>query len=246
VTVGLFVEGTNAVDVRGHDALRALWEEIAGRPLFVHGFSKAQLVALQSPPGVRHDREPLDIFIERCHRGEGFRLVILAFDAEPPNQYLARSCPRSEVDFVLERFVARRYLPQPFLAEAGRLLQHYAQQPRLPPRAPGRPPHGPLDVLLMDPMFESLLVADEGAALRTMGFARRPRNWPTFDATSRKPDMHIFQPMTRLRAPRPPRRIRGDFRANKHGWALEIIRSARPNSPLWHHAIAKRLALLLA
>jgi hypothetical protein len=98
----------------------------------------------------------------------------------------------------------------------------------------------------MDPMFESLLVADEPAALRAMGFSRRPRDWPTFNPTSRKPDAHIFQPMTRLKTNRPPRHIRGDFRANKHGWALEIIRARQPNSPLWRHPIAQRLALLLA
>lgn len=248
---GLFVEGATPTNLVGTVALRQLWEELArlsnaSGSVVVHGFDKSQIVSLKEDPRVRLVApSPLDIFIDQRYRDTPFDVLVVAFDALPPNQLLNHSCMRSEVDFVLRRMVERKHLPRPFAPEAERLLKHYDSRPQQP-RGRGRPPRGAFDVIYMEPVFESLLIADEAAVRRALGHARTPKDWPTFSRRVKRPDRTVLPRAVSLAAPDARTRVGGTFDTNKHGWALAIVREAARGNRFAAHPIARRLRDVLA
>lgn len=251
---GIFAEGAPVTDPRSRrDTFRDLWQELCARcgrttpdRIHVFGISKAQIVSLKDDVGTkRPDREPLDLLIQRMHARHGFDVAIIAFDRIPRNQYVPHDCMRSEVDFVLGRLHKRKLLPVPMLKAAGRLLKHYEQQPRKP-RGAGHPPRECLNVVYMDPMFEGLLVADERTVLRALGHKTRPKDWPRFNQNERQPVENILRHAVELAEPAVRRRIHGNMKTNRHGWASQIVRTAQPDAPLFQHEIALRLRTVLA
>ena len=254
---GFFVEGANTTSVRDWDALRGLWQELCGRfgvapdRVDVHGFSKAQLVAMaNTPPGIRTTtRLPLDVVVSIEHGRRPFDVLIVAFDAHPPNQdLLPSSCLRTEVDFVLDAFARSQVMPALFARQAAALVAHYKANPRTP-RGSGRPTRAHVDIIYMDPMFEALVLSDPAAWRDVFGLKRFPRDWPSM----KRSDRHLDQLMAKViavgaaaRGARIPAHLHGDLKANKHAFALEAVRHAGRNSPLWRHPIATRLAELLA
>lgn len=254
---GFFVEGANTTSASGWDALSLLWQElcahfgVARERVDVHGFSKAQILALSGlPQGVRTTtRIPLDALVRVQHDKKPFEVLVVAFDAHPANQdLLPNSCLRTEVNFLLEAFARSRVLPQRFKAEAAALVTRYRSH-RGSARGPGRPPRGPLDAIYMDPMFEALVLADKAAWRDVFGLDRYPKDWPS----TRRSDRHLDALMARMidvgrsaKGATVPRHFHGDAKANKHAFALEAVRKAGPDSPLWQHPIAARLAEVLA
>jgi hypothetical protein len=250
---GVFAEGSRAA--RGElPKFEMLWLELSKRcggdqdAIRVYDFHKGQIEALKYEPGKQpkgQGVEPLDVLIARMHGDEHFENAVIAFDRWPPNKALPSKpdCLRKEVNFILQAMKRRAILPTFFLNAAGALLEWYETAPRQP-RTAGRPPFGPLEFLYMDPMFEGLLACDEPTVLRALGLERRPKDWPRFKTHSRKPDEEILRPAIEAAAARRKESL-PDFRTDKHGWALRIIRAATADAKLWKHPIIKRLEKLL-
>ncbi|HRI69764.1 MAG TPA: hypothetical protein PK156_36295 [Polyangium sp.] len=248
--VAIFTEGSDYTDLRGRKPLIELWRELCNRlyptsaTFHIYGISKAQIVALGEPPKTPGSREALDVFIERMYQKYAFDVIIVAFDRIPKNQLVPFECMRAEINFILERFVARKYLAPELLDSGQALLEHYANNPGCS-RDAGRPPRGMIDVLYMDPMFEALLVMDESAVMRALGLKRRPKDWPKFDPSNLHPDSNILAHAVKFASEDIRRLIRGDMKSHKHDWALQIIRSADTDARIFQHPIAQRLRTLL-
>jgi len=244
---GLFAEGSSYTH-RNRLPFEELWKALTSRcaPLGavkVYGFDKSQIVNMRPPPGIKPAREPLDIFIDRAHRIDGFQNVIIAFDAFPENEHIKPSCLRTEVNFVLEALSASKVLDNRFRQEAARLIKHYAQNKGIP-RPKGRPPRGPLDIIYMDPMFEALLASDEQTVLHGLGLDRRPKDWPKFKTNSKQTDRHVISQAVEVANPNVKRKIGGNFDSRKAEWAFHIISQAGANARIWRHAIPERLCIL--
>ncbi len=251
---GLFVEGASNLLPRGRDDLRDLWRtlcehfNVAPDRVDVCGITKGQILAMDLPHGVQlTTRDRLDATVDIEHRRNPFDVLIIAFDALPPNQnLLAKACLRTEVNFVLERFQNSSVLPAAFRAEAAALLQRYKANPATP-RGVGRPPRGAMDIIYMAPKFEGLVLTDESAWRRVFQLKRTPNQWPRMGTS----DTHLeqrFEKVVRVGRSEgvPPKHVRGDATTAKHAWAREAIRHAGANSALWKHEIAVRLGQVLA
>lgn len=255
----LFVEGTRRLVPTEKDALSALWTELCDKvsesppaQLEVHGFSKGDLVAMD--PTYKDLGVRLDAQIAMAFDGSPFEVLLVAFDAHPKNQALqpqasgaarkrgGRPCRREETHFVLRHFAQSPVLPEPFKRDARELLVHYEATPKPGPRSPGRPPRSSLDLLYMDPEFESLLAADDAPLLALFQLSKRPKDWPRFPASEPKDTIARIIDETKGVA---PRHLRRPFRSSAHAWALEILRRTR-DEKLLQHPIAARLGALLA
>lgn len=247
-TFGLFVEGTTPTDQEGTYFLTKLWQELAAQcgysqKVEVYGFSKSQIELLHvdaDPKGIAS--LPLDLLISARQRQDAFEHVIIAFDRTPKNSKIPYSSVRTEIDWILDRFIARGRLPTSLLADSLWLRRHYAKQ-ACPPRVAGRPPRTSLELLCMDPMFESMLVSDAKTVRVALGIVRTPKDWPDFDTFAAKPDQTILPQAISFASDDVRRKVRGTFKNNKHGWALEIVRHAR-NQVMLKHAIPDRLRTL--
>jgi hypothetical protein len=210
----------------------------------VHGFSKGHILKMAPSGPTLPSTEPLDVRIARAYDASPFDVLIIAWDAVPANQDLIVPGCLAETRYVIELFLKRRYLPAPFLADAGELLQHYAHNPR-PVRRRAYAPR--LDALYMNPMFEALVVSDEVLVKAAFGVKRAPKGWPAFHGYSKKPDREVLGEALGFASDEVRRRVRGDIRSNKHGWALEIARHATDSANTTFHAhnIMRRLGAVL-
>jgi hypothetical protein len=257
--IGFFVEGTRALTPRDRDDLLELWRYQCSRvssfppaQLDVYGFSKQQIVIMDpahaAMPGA--GKIPLDVAIEQRFNARPFQDLVIAFDAYPANQAIRldprEPCPclRVEKDFVLRRFVASKILPPQFRVSAGRLLTRY-QANRGQPRAPTRPPLGEVELIYMEPTFESLLLQDESALRRVFGLRRTPNTWPALPHTGDRPDFVLREIVNKHRKAG-PNHLRLLYDAAKHAWAQEVLRNALQTSAIWEHAIADRLRKVLS
>jgi hypothetical protein len=110
--IGLFVEGSNYLDPRGRDDLAELWLALCERfgvrraRVTVRGFSKIQIELMNADPRLKSTGHlPLDVLVDRTHRQEPFGVLLVAFDAAPPNDQInGPQCLRTESDFILEQW----------------------------------------------------------------------------------------------------------------------------------------------
>ena len=253
--IGLFVEGITLLTPRGRDDLQELWryqcQKVSGFPpehLDVYGFSKHQLVLMAAnAASLSAARLPLDVIIERAFRRSPFQTLIVAFDAQPANQAITPvptgPCMRDERDFVLDRFRVSAILPRPFRTEATSLLAHYRNN-RGQPRNVSRPPFGDVELVYMDPTFESLVLQDAKALREVFGLSKTPKSWPTLPHVGKRPDFALRRIVDSHRA-RGPKYLRVPYDAAKHAWAHEVLRNASSTSAVWAHPVAKRLGKVL-
>lgn len=261
--VGLFVEGSRPTDPLRDDFAK-LWRLLSEHcghsdiELEIVGISKGNIIKLSdlSPRGTATTlaksatqasggREALDVAIQRLHAKRPLDRVIIAFDRWPSNQYIptedqALPCPmRPEVAFVLDKLARSSKLDDRFKKAADRLLERYGSRDTLTPRAGAL---GPVEVLFMDPMFESLLVHDEPTVRKALNVPdKAPRDWPKFKTTERALDKAVLDPAVKSA-------IRGSasYSTAKARWGHTIVKTAAPNAKLWEHPLAQRLCRLLA
>ena len=265
----VFAEGSHHTDPkRRRDSFDVLWKLLLAKCglldedlVRIIGFSKDQLVALRPPPKFRGCQSlPLDLEIKRVYDDAAFDVLVIAFDLIPKHNALQERCRKEEIEQLLVGLCDRSHLPQPLLAAATALLEHYrrlwmmkqqnlgkgskkAQTPLLilPPGRP-RPPQA-LELLVMDPMFESLPLADEQGFRTAIGLKTRPKGWPRFDAKGiKKPDQQILLPAFKLASKNV--RILVD-KDDKHQIAEFILRRLPHNSVAWEHCMMARLRRLV-
>lgn len=257
--VGLFVEGRRQPTPGERDDLLELWRYQCGRvshfppeQLDVYGFSKQQIVIMDPA----HAAIPiagkisLDVEIEQKFKARPFQYLLIAFDAIPANQAIQLNrdeqspCLRAEKNFLLERLAKSTILPSQFCAAAARLLAHY-QKNRSEPRAPKRPPIGAVELIYMDPTFESLVLQDERAIRSLFELKKTPSAWPALPPEGERPDF-VLRKIVNAHRICGPKHLRVPYDAAKHAWAQEILRNAPANSPIWQHPIAVRLQKVLS
>lgn len=248
----LFVEGTSILGPQGRDDLSQLWRELYARSsahpgeVIVHGFTKQQLVIMS-----RADAEKIkmagkvrfDTLLRLKYDEKPFDRLVIAFDALPENQEVIdvgrESCLASERDFVLRCLAESDETPARFRGAAKALVEHYRAN-RGKPRKRARPPFGDLEIVYMDPCFESLVLADLAAVRDVFGYSSVPKDWSPKLSKASKPDIAFSQIVETHRKDGPPY-LRVSYKARKHAWAHEVIRKAHSSSKVWQHEIADRL-----
>lgn len=261
MTLAIFAEGTDSTDPNRNSFL-ALWTWIVQRagamasPRIV-GFNKGNLVRIckqgidgnalrigENPDDVvelsrlpEPQREPLDILIARAHRVAPFDRIVLAFDREPKHDALKNRCRRAELFLTLTNLAASNHLPGAFRDAAFALREGYLRRPAPRPRDERLS----VEVVVMERLFEDLLLCDEKGLRNALGLGNYPKDWPSFKSHTPKPDEHIFKPACKLASLATHRRLGDRDCRDKHKWAKYILERLPEESPVWRHPIFTRL-----
>lgn len=257
IRITIFAEGSKYQDPkRGRDSFERLWRLLLNKCgisneqiVEVNGFSKDQLVALCPPAkfhGFRNLR--LDYEIERAYKRASFNKLIIAFDLLPKHNALLECCRKQEVELLLTALGANSRLPQILQTSANNLLAYYREVWQQTQRARSSESNAPifpsrkrqsLELLVMEPMFEALPLADEAGFRRAIRIGRTPKEWPSFNLKGvKKPDHQILLRAFRLA----PSRIRILADQNdKHQIAELILNRLPAASVAWKHDIVARL-----
>ncbi len=271
--IALFVEGSiSPPQARGDPALNRIWNEVLRSELNLHPFdsiipiSKKHLVAMDPrSPCMSGSQEPLDYLIARKLEIAGrlkqapFDVAIVAWDLVPAWNPEGEYCRWTET-LDLYRFLAdSQALPDVWKNQAHRRWQELEAR-RQPSDGVDLPPleQGMVLAVCMEPMFESLLVQDEGAVKRALQVSETPRCWPRQgwgNPHERHPDTRILVPaIAAIQSIKPRLRcvkhIRGDMRTNKDGWGEYILRQLfldpKVRNRIRQHPLPARLVELLS
>jgi hypothetical protein len=263
--VGLFAEGSRLTDPK-RDWFDKLWQALADHcehpvELKVFGISKSQIVRLcperlpvqkgatkliqeKGKTQIGGGAEPLDVLVARTVARESLDRVVVAFDSWPANQLLTDTesrhpCAfRAEIAFLLKCFTKSTVLPHMLRVAACELLERYDTDGDLAPRVAASQP---LEIILMEPMFEALLVSDEQTVRKALGFRTVPKDWPKFRTKERALDKRVLDPAVECKEKRAHQ-----YLAAKSWWGYKIVSAADHGAKLWHHVIARRLCRILA
>jgi hypothetical protein len=266
--IALFAEGSESPPTkRGRQVLEKLWNDGLGRALNLRRFdlvvpiSKTHLVAMDpSNPPMSGAGERLDQLLERTLKKNPFDVAVVAWDLVPAWNPKGEFCRWVET-IDLYRFLAKSdCLPEIWQEGARQRYQELSQRAtpgsrkRLPPLKPGM-----VLPVCMEPVFEGILVRDEGAVRRALGVEGvAVKGWPKQgwgDPQDLRPDLNVLTPAIRaLRAlqPKPPilRTIHGDMKTHKSEWIELLLRrlldDERSRSHALSHPIARRLSELLS
>jgi hypothetical protein len=266
--LALFAEGSESPPTRrGRKVLETLWNDGLGRALSLRRFdlvvpiSKTHLVAMdpRNPP-MSGAGERFDQLLERTLRNNPFDVAVVAWDLVPAWNPEGEFCRWIEtVD--LYRFLAESdCLPEIWRESARRRFQELSQRAtpgsrrRLPPLEPGM-----VLPVCMEPVFEGMLVRDEGAVRRALGVeGMAVKGWPRQgwgESIDPRPDLNVLAPAIRaLRALQPKRpilrTIHGDMKTHKSEWVELLLRRLldddRSRPYVLGHPIARRLSELLS
>lgn len=262
----LFVEGSLSPPTkRGKDSLGVIWNERLGRSLGLPPFdpivpiSKTHLVAMdpRNPP-MSGAGERLDQLMARVLARNPFDVAVVAWDLVPAWNPQGTFCRWIETVDLYRFLSASRDLPDLWREKARKRFEDLSG--RTVPGARKRPPFlepGMVLPVCMEPLFEGMLVQDEGAVKRALGVKKEPKGWPKAgwsDLRERRPDLNVLAPaITSMRRLRPTpdilRKIRGDMRTHKNEWGEFLLRELLADNQARHlvlsHSISRRLAELL-
>lgn len=261
--VALFVEGSEAPPQRrGKPALERIWADDLGKALKLHPFalivpiSKKHLVAMDpEKPKMSGSSEGLDQLMMRRLAMTEFEAAIVAWDLVPAWNPEGVFCRWQETLDLYRLLAESKSLPKMWVDQAARRHQELSSRPSAKDRkAPPRLEAGMVLAVCMEPMFETLIVQDEGAVCRVLGIKKRPAHWPRQGWAN----MHENHPDTRVLAPaitaasriRPKlqavKQVRGDMRTNKDGWGEYLLRGlledTKARASVLEHPLARRLA----
>lgn len=258
--VALFVEGTDqsTSSVAGSDPLAKLWNEsicaAAGVSPFdvVIGFSKRNIVAMdpavKSLSGVG---ESFDELLTRMADTHGFEAAVIAWDLHPRWNPDYPYCRWQETLSFYSGIANSERLGTEWRDSAAARLAEYQSRPNASERAQ-MPVLSPFSIqpLCMDRMFESLLMVDDGRALReALGVeGSRVPLWPKV-YHGMKEDEYVAKAIAACRRARISspmmRAMRGDFDTAKHEWGgalVDAIAKGRFATSLEGHPTVRRLA----
>jgi hypothetical protein len=266
IRIALFVEGSTSPPTRdGRQSLEVLWNDRICQRLGLRRFDrvvpiyKTHLVAMdpRNPP-MSGAGEPLDQLMVRELRRSFFDAAVVAWDLVPSWHPDEEYCRWLET-LNLYRFLSLSdCLPQNWRDQARARFEELSSRPA--PSSRSRPPRlqpGMILPLCMDPVFESLLVQDEGGIKRALGIDREPRGWPRRgwrDPQERRPDLNVLAPAIRSAMGIRPklgvmRAIRGDMRTHKTQWGEFLLKSLlddeQSRDRVLEHPILRRLAEVL-
>lgn len=258
--IAFFVEGSEAPAVRrSADAFQELWIEALPlalnleRPERVVPISKKHLIAMdRSLPRMSGAGERLDQLMARELSRRSFDVAAVVWDLLPVWCPPQKACRWDETKALYEGISRSDVLGDAWTRAAAARLSELNSRPRPSMRVgpPELQPHAVVGVC-MEPVFEALLLGDEGLVRKGLGVRNRAvRGWPrpwAIDA-SRRCDLDLLGPALeacRRAKPRPPiyTKIPPSMRTHKNEWALHLLRFlAEERTPqLARHPISRRL-----
>lgn len=259
--VALFVEGgSDPLPPRQTKSwLELIWNQHLPIALGLGAFStvvpisKKHLTALDdSNPAMSGAGEALDALMVRTMSRAPFDAAVVAWDLVPAWNVEAGYCRWQETLDLYHHLHRREVLPAEWRLQASIRLQEL--QNRSAPAARAQKPKLAANQILplcMDPMFEALLLQDEGAVKRALDLHGRIDGWPSSwrDTTEKHPDRKILASVivaVRAIRPKPPilRHILGGMNTHKNEWSEYLLRRLLEDSKdnVVAHPIARRLA----
>jgi hypothetical protein len=259
--VALFVEGSTDRGVRQSSSwLERVWNQhlielVQGAEFSdIIPISKKDIVAMSDPKHRPTGSEPLDMKLVRLGAGTSFDAAVVAWDLHPKWNETDDFCRWDETVRLLDCLGRSDKLPDAWRGACSARADDYLSrsQPGDRAHAPAFEP-GAVLPLCMDPEFESLLTADEGATMRALGMSTRPSGWPRgwgVGGTRRPGDEVIRRAVDCLpRNSEVRRRVRGKWRQNKAAWGEYIVRQLLSDvagrSAVKEHPLTRRLAELV-
>lgn len=176
--------------------------------------------------------------------------VIIAFDLEPKYNELDKRCRRAERMLVIHCLRHSQYIPEHLKQAAEGLWQFYHDKhlsTKPEPRQEGDP-RFPIELILMKPCFENLILEDETWMFQKLHpeAKKRPADWPSFKSAHQKDaDRRIFLEACRSAAKAVKGRLQDDCCDDKHLWAEYILRDIPDYSSTMRHEIISRLRMNL-
>lgn len=261
MSVAIFVEGANDPARRtGLTPLEELWVRTYLPALGVQDdfhvipISKKTIVALDpNKPKMSGAAEAFDQLFVRIHKRQPFDRALVLWDLLPAWNPTAGTCRRVEMLDFFQYMSMSAVLPDPWKGKCLARFQALNQKANAPNQKLG---NGDIGIVIMEPMFEDLLVQDEAVLKGALGIRagdQMPRSWPRVGwGGAARPDSEVISPAihsARKMRPNEPifRAIRGDYRTAKNEWAEYLLRQALARSPglIGGHPISVRLAALL-
>jgi len=232
MTVGLFVEGGFDIPMRGGATpLEKLWAQTLLPALGcqsgveVFPISKKTIVALDPGlPKMSGSAEAFDDLFMRSLTKRPFDRAVVLWDLVPKWNPNAQLCRLQEVQDFFSFLSQSNVLGQPWKAHCAAKFAQLTQGPANP--APVAVGVGEIAVVVMEPMFESILIGDEATVAKALGHVSgvpKPKGWPNGWVANPKPDSLVIAPaIAAARKARPThpvfRAVRGDYRTAKNGW----------------------------
>jgi len=261
--VVLFVEGSKGGSPRGRLPLDEIWKTHLVRALRLPGFdrvvpiSKKDVTAL-NPMGDASGvgAVPLDVRITVEVEAGNCDAVVVAWDIQPPwDHEIKPHCKSDELMWFYEGLAASHVLPdrpwKRWVETRHALLQARTVGIR---GKPSKIQRGAVLAVIMEPTFESLLMACEGTVRTILGVGRQEIvDWPRWDAPGRLPEDILFDAIEaarrRARQSVAFRAIRGDMVTHKNDWAEYLLRMMLEDEAcreaIRKHPIAARLASIM-
>ena len=274
----IFAEGTATTDTaEKKNSFQELWKWLVKRcnvpegSFEIQGFAKSELIVMyknwhggsarELPMGPTGETRPLiaphypnaealDLRISRIYGSDlnSVDRLIIALDREPKHNALKNKCRQAELLLTLLSLGASPHLPTAFRDAARQLHDIYFNQTI--PKQPRLTPQSKIEILVMERLFEDLLLTDEKGFRDAIGLDHWPPNWPPFSASTARPDRDIFFKACNFARP-DIKHMLGDRRGDRGGacrdkarWAKHILEQLDPASPVWQHNIYTRLRRL--
>jgi len=278
----IFAEGTATTDTaEKKNSFQELWKWLVKRcsvpeeRFEIRGFAKSELVVMyknwhggkprelpMSPNGETQqlvephyaNAEALDLRIKRIYGADlkDVERLIIALDQNPKHDALKGKCRHAELLLALLSFAESPHLPESFRDAARQLHDFYFNQAI--PKQPRLNAKSKIEILVMERLFEDLLLQDAKGFRDAIGLDSWPRDWPSFSLSTARPDRDIFAKACSF-APPEIKHLLGDRRGDRGGgcrdkarWAKHILEKldANATSPVWQHKIYLRLRRLCA
>lgn len=278
----IFAEGTAVTDTaEKKNSFQELWKWLVKRcnvpaeRFEIQGFAKSELVAMyknwhrsnkrELPMGPNGETqqlvdphypsaEALDLRIRRIYGADldGVERLIIALDRDPKHNALKNKCRHAELLLALLSFAESPHLPKPFRDAAQQLHDFYFHQTI--PKQPRLNAQSKIEILVMERLFEDLLLQDAKGLRDAIGLDYWPQDWPNFSLSTARPDRDIFAKACSF-APPEIKHLLGDRKGDRGGgcrdkarWAKHILEKldANASSPVWRHDIYTRLHRLCA
>jgi hypothetical protein len=262
MTVALFVEGASDIPLRnGLTPLQLLWANTylpaltTSHDFLVVPISKKTIVALDpAAPKMSGAAEAFDQLFMRTLRGSDFDRALVLWDMVPAWNPSANLCRREEILSFFRFMASSTVLGLQWKQSCAAKLDRLVSRTNGPSQSLAA---GQIGITIMDPMFEDLLVHDEGSTKLALNVARGravPKGWPRngWGGSSMRPDSLVLAPAISAARKSSPkgsifRSIRGDFRTAKNEWAEYLLRHqlAQDDAVILNHPISVRLSALL-
>lgn len=263
--VAVFAEGSEAAwSSRGRSALHEIWSNALVKTLGLHDVTRVipidkKCIVAMTPgvPKMSGAGERFDQLMFRQLKKESFDAAVVAWDLLPPWDPKADVCRWKETVALYEGIERSDCLPDEWIEAArARKVELSSRTSPSDRNHPAQLAQYAILPLCMEPVFESLLLEDEGLVREALGVrGMNVPGWPSWkQSDTSRCDLDVLGPaLVAISALRPrlpvTLKIRPSIRTHKTDWGLFLVEQLSKTkmglASIRGHRIAKRLIEIL-